>query len=481
MTADFIAFHAAERPDAVAVIYGDQRVTYAKLDRVLQAMTRSLSELGLAWGSRVAIAVDNTYVHLLLLLAFERLGIATASYQPIDDAGIRQIPPFFDLIVTESESRFEGVRPRLAVTKDWLARAMAGMHADRAMPPQPPDDIPARLLRTSGTTGVAKWFQIPRRVHEGMINERIRNFAMTTRSRQLFTLTFRVRAVYEFVSACLRAGGTIVCDITARWAEQISSAGITHAIFLPIVLARILEELPPNFVKPAALTVVCFGAHLSPSLRERATARLATGICDIYGTIEVGSICESWRADDDGFGTLFPKVRAEALDEQGAPVPPGTPGRIRVKTAFMPDGYIDDPELTGRTFKDGWFYPGDIGILDGRGRLRILGRADDLLNIGGRKYLPAVLEELIRAEVPVDDVGVSSLPSGYGVERLWIGVAAARLGEAEAAERIGQTLGRHGVDAAEVRKLDRIPRSASGKIERDLLKQAVAAVAQRKV
>src|SRR5262249_11927288 len=210
-----------------------------------------------------------------------------------------------------------------------------------------------------------------------------------------------------------------------------------------------------------------------------AMARLATGICDIYGTIEVGSVCESWSADDGGFGTLLPRSRAEVLNEEGALATPGTPGQIRVRTAFMTDGYLHDPERTRRLFKDGWFYPGDIGVMDDRGRLRVLGRADDLLNIGGRKYLPAFLEELIRAEVPVDDIGVSSLPTEYGIERLWIAVAAVRLDEAKAAESIGHILRRHGIDGADVKKLGHIPRSASGKIQRELLRQAIAEAAGR--
>ena len=403
MTADYIGFHAAGRPSALAVAYGGERVTCAALDRTLRAMARSLSELRLGWGNRVAVACNDPYIHLLLLLAFERLGIATGSYQPIDDLGVSQIPAFFDLIVTDSNLHIPGGRPHLAMTKEWLDRAMAKADAGWALPPPAPDDTPVRLGQTSGTTGPVKWFQIPRRAHEGMINERIRNFAMSSQSRQLLTVAFRVRAIFEFVSACLRAGGTIVMGDGPRWAELMSSAGITHAVVFPMILARILERLPLDYSKPANLTLLGLGAHLSPSLRERAMARLATAICEIYGTVEAGTICEFWGWDDE-YGIVLPKVRVEAVDEQSAPAPAGTPGLIRVKTPLLPGGYLDDPEATARMFRDGWFYPGDIGIVDRRGRLRILGRADDLLNIGGRKYLPDILEESIRAEVPVDDI-----------------------------------------------------------------------------
>jgi acyl-coenzyme A synthetase/AMP-(fatty) acid ligase len=355
---------------------------------------------------------------------------------------------------------------------------MANAQADWSPPPPARDDTPVRLGQSSGTTGPVKWFPVSRRAHEGMISERIRNFAMSPQSRQLLTVAFRVRAIFEFVSACLRVGGAIVMADESRWAELLSSAGITHAIFFPIILERILEELPADFAKPANLTLLGLGAHLPPALRERAMARLATSICEIYGTVEAGTISEFWSGDDP-YGIVLPRVRVEAVDEQGAPTPAGTPGLIRVQTPLMPVGYLNDPEATARMFRDGWFYPGDIGILDRRGRLRILGRADDLLNIGGRKYVPAVLEELIRGQVAVDDIGVSALPTEAGIDRLWIGFTSAALGESEVAERIASMLTRYGVDAAQVRKLAAIPRNANGKIRRDALKSDLAAAAAR--
>ena len=477
VTANYLAFHATRRPTAVAARYAGREITYSEMNRTLRLMTQSLRELGLPQGSRVAVALNDAYAHLLLLLAFERLGIATASLQEVDIARFLPELSTFDLLVTDPRPPIAGARRHLALTQDWLRSCMTRADPGDPMPMRPPDDLPARMLRTSGTTAAPKWFQISRRAQEGMIHEWTWQFALTSQSRTLLTLPFNVRAVYEFVAACLRAGGTVVFDESKQWPQLLSSVPITHTIFLPVVLARLLDELPADFARPSHLTVLCFGAHLSPALRERAMKRLATDICDLYGTIEVGSVSTSWSGGDGGFGAICPKALVEALDEGGAPVPPGKPGSIRMKTEYMADSYLDDPETTRRMFRDGWFYPGDIGILDGHGRLRILGRGDDMLNIGGVKYLPAVLEELIRAAVPVDDVGVCSLPSKDGVEELWIGVAALRLDSSELAQRVATALRGYGLEAARVRKLDRIPRNTNGKIQRNLLREMLARAA----
>jgi len=479
VTADYIAFHATQCPTAVAALYAGREITYAEMNRSLRSIMRSLRELDLPQGSRVAVAFNDSYIHLLLLLAFERLGIATASLQQVNVA--RALPTLsrFDLIVTDPQPPIAGARRHLALTQDRLRSLLTRPDSGEPESMRPSDGLPARLLHTSGTTAAPKWFEISRRAQEGMMHEWALHFAFTSRSRTLLTLPFNVRAVYEFVSTCLRARGAVVFDDPKQWTRLLTPARITHTIFLPVVLARLLEELPADFAKPSDLTILCFGAHLSPALRERAMRRLATGICDLYGTIEVGSISTSWNIGDGGFGAICPRAVVEALDESGMSVTPGTPGRIRLKTDYMTDGYLDDPETTRRMFRDGWFYPGDIGTLDGRGSLRILGRGDDMLNIGGVKYLPSVLEELIRAAVPVNDVGVCSLPREDGVEELWIGVAAPLLDGSELAERIVTVLRAHGLEGVQVKKLDGVPRNANGKIQRNLLKEIVARAARR--
>lgn len=480
MTPDYIAFRAAERPDAVAVIDAGRQVTYLELARAVRSLARNLSELGLAPGSKVAIGCNDSYSHLLLLLAFERLGIATASFQPQAPTAAPRIFERLDLVVADPRFQTAGARRVLAIDGEWMRRATTGAENAGSEPPFLAPDLAARLIPTSGTTTAPKWLQISRRMHDALVREWIWGFGLSAGSRLLLTLSFSVRALYVFASAVLRVGGAVVCNDRANWAALLSPARVSHVIVLPIVLARVLETLPRDFVKPPALTVLCFGAHLPPTLREAALARLATEVCDLYGSIETGSVSASWRADDGGFGTIWPRVQVEALDERGRPVPPGEPGRLRVRTEHMVEGYLDDPETTTRMFRDGWFHSGDVGILDGRGRLRVLGRADDLLNIGGVKVMPPALEELLLARVPIGDVAVASLPSPSGIDALWVAVSAPRCPRAELAPRIAQALFPYGFNPIEVRILDAIPRNPNGKIERGRLREMLRAMGRRK-
>lgn len=476
MTPDYVAFHAAERPDAVAIIDGDRSITYAELDRAIRSLARNLAELGLAPGSKVAVGCNDSYSHLLLLLAFERLGIATASFQPRVPSAAPRILEQLDLVVADPQFQTTGAKRVLAIDAEWMRRATMDAGSEGWESSLLPPDLPVRLIRTSGTTAEPKWLKISGRMHDALAREWIWGFGLTARSRLLLTLPFNVRAIFVFASGVLRVGGAVVCNDRDRWTELLVPARVTHVILLPILLSRVLEELPPDFAKPADLTILCFGAHLPPPVRAAALARLATEVCDMYGSIETGTVSTSWSGDDPGFGTIWPRVAVEALDAHGRPVPPGEAGRLRVRTEHMAEGYLDDPETTARLFRDGWFHSGDVGILDGRGRLRVLGRADDLLNIGGAKVMPPALEELLLARVPIGDVAAAALPDPSGIDTLWVAVSAPRCPQAELAPRIAQALASYGFNPIEVRVLDAIPRNPNGKIERGRLREMLRAM-----
>src|ERR1043166_2282474 len=82
MTADYVAYHAAERPDAVAVVSDGRPASYAELDRDIRKFAGAVHERGVVPGGSVAIGCNDFYVELLLLLACERLGAASASLGP---------------------------------------------------------------------------------------------------------------------------------------------------------------------------------------------------------------------------------------------------------------------------------------------------------------------------------------------------------------------------------------------------------------
>jgi acyl-CoA synthetase (AMP-forming)/AMP-acid ligase II len=207
---------------------------------------------------------------------------------------------------------------------------------------------------------------------------------------------------------------------------------------------------------------------------------LATELCSDYGCNEAGIICLAPSSGDDQFGSVWPRVRVEVVDDGDQPLPRGHAGRIRVKTECMVDGYLDNPEATARMFRDGWFYPGDLGVLDGPRRLHVLGRGDELLNIGGQKISPSFMEDLILGLAKISDVGICSIQNADGIEELCVAVSGARGNDQELLDRITYAFRAFQFGKFYVTKLDRIPRNANGKIQRNALKDAAAALIRRR-
>jgi acyl-coenzyme A synthetase/AMP-(fatty) acid ligase len=235
-----------------------------------------------------------------------------------------------------------------------------------------------------------------------------------------------------------------------------------------------LDALPENFEKPSNLSVMSLGAPLSEALRDRAMARLATFVCNWYGSNEVGLVsCISSRGSG-GIGTMLPVARVEVVDERGVPVPPGQLGRLRIRTPSMHTEYFGDPEATSRVFRDGWFHSSDLAIRHGSNRLQIVARSDEVLNIGGTKVPPSAVEEMVLRVTHAKDAGAFSLPNDEGVEEIWIAVAEAKADDKELRERIERGLRPLQFAAFHVVRLPQIPRNPGGKIQRDLLKRAVA-------
>ncbi|HKX09704.1 MAG TPA: long-chain fatty acid--CoA ligase [Stellaceae bacterium] len=477
MTADYIAFHATSRPDAVALVDRGRAINFATFDRDLRNLIPAVSALGVPKGGSVAVGCDDLYTHWLLLLAFEELGIAAVSFYSFEGEGASFTLGGVDLVLTEPHFvALAGFRQH-AITREWLSQSLsrdAGLPDDRHSARSPED--PVRILRTSGTTGSPKRLVHPRSLHEAWVARWIVMAGIDRRSRLLLTMPFTVNGMYACATACLRAGGTVFNEVMPA-ARDIARAIVAHAIttliLAPFQIEQLLNALPDGFVKPASFTLCSFGAAVSGTLRGRALQMIATEHIDMYGSNEAGFIASTWAAGNDEGSTIWPGARVEIVDDGDRPLPDGEAGRIRVRTPDMVQGYLGNAEATRQMFRDGWFYPGDLGIRRGARGLLILGRGDSLLNFGGRKHPAEVLERAILKAVTLRDVAVCSAPNADGIEEILIGMVGAPNEDRALLERLRDALKPFRAGNFRAARLPEIPRNPNGKIQRDVLRRAI--------
>ncbi|HXP76248.1 MAG TPA: class I adenylate-forming enzyme family protein [Stellaceae bacterium] len=477
MTADYVAFHAIERPEAIAFVDNGRRFTYAQFDRDIRKFIPALRELGLGRGSRVGLGCSDLYLTWTLLLALERLAVTTLMLNRQEPPEARPLLASLDMALSEWGLAPGAVKRHHALTPDWVEAVRARPETDGGDLPKRSDDDTIFILRTTGTTGDPKVLHGVRRTQAAWADDWIWQQGLTNASRFLLVLTLDVYTIYTLATGVIRAGGTVVREDRVQLGQAIWDHGITHVALFPIHLGSLMDALPEGYPKPRSLTVTSFGATLSEALREKTTARFATVLYDNYGSREAGFVSRILAANSGGIGTLSPLAQAVVLDEQGRSLPPGELGRLWIKTPFMHREYAGNPEATAKSFRDGWFNSGDLAILHGRRGVQLMGRADDLLNIGGTKMPPSVIEELILRTVNAKDAGVCSIRNQLGIEELLIGVADAPIGAQELRERIGAALRPLQFATIRLARISPIPRNAGGKIQRDQLQRILARLA----
>ena len=474
MTADYVAFHAQQRPDAVAILDNGRAITYGEFARAIRKFTRGIRELGVPAGGTIAVGCDDLYVQWSILLACERLGIATASMVSKEDPSLLPLLAGADLMLCEFPMPRLRPRRRHDLTPAWVESVLRLPDAETALP-QPPQEATLRILRTSGTTGAAKRIRSTRRMAEAWLSRWIWCYGLSPRTRLMLAMPFAVGGIYAQACAVLRAGGTVVQEGRADVPTALRTHAVSHITLLPTYLREVLEQIQAGFERLPGLVVSTFGGAIPPSLRQEAVGRLCGALCDMYGCNEVGFIASNGLHRVGRFLEIWPGVALEIVDEQDRPLPRGEAGRIRVRTESMFEGYVDDPETTRQMLREGWFYPGDIGVLHGARELELLGRADDLLNIGGVKTPPERLEEFIRLFTALKDIAVGAVAGADGAAEICVAVADAGIEEAEIRRQIDSALARAGFRKFSVVRLARIPRNLTGKIQRNLLRDEIAA------
>jgi acyl-coenzyme A synthetase/AMP-(fatty) acid ligase len=175
-------------------------------------------------------------------------------------------------------------------------------------------------------------------------------------------------------------------------------------------------------------------------------------------------------------GYILPGIIVQAVDGRGQPAAPGADGAIRIRGPYNAKEYMGDPEESQKVFRDGWFYPGDIGSIGPDGLLIISGREKSVLSVGGHKVTPELIEDLLLSFDGVEQAGVFPVVNSVGLEEVHAAIVArAEVDERQLFLHCQQGLPDHLVPRRFI-KVEALPRNDMGKINRarlpDVARQA---------
>ena len=459
-------------PDAVAIHHGMHHLTYDRVFLDVEVVAGRLLAQGVRPGQIVAADIRRPISHWVVLLALMRIGSVSVSLTDNFQRELAVLPGLAAVICESNESRIYGTARRIAIQSDWL-QGIA--HASDALPSVSEANASAgRICFTSGTSGRPKAILL----EASLLRDRLSGTARRTRinTRSVLWCGLGPDTAYGFTAtlATWLEGAAVVFSGTGRRAfRYLADRHVNLVVASPAALNALLRDVPAGAARLQGPVIVA-GGRLSVPLRDTLLDRLCTQVFVAYGSSEAGGIAFGSATDLDlhpgNVGTVFSDVEAAIFGEDGEPLPAGVQGQLRVRTASSAAAYINDQIATAAHFADGWFELGDVAQLGDGGKLTILGRPADVLNVGGVKLPPDEIDAAVRDSDGVGDA-CALVVSEYGEPRLAILVAGGTEPPETLAERVRSRV--PGLPRFLIVSIAAIPRGSMGKVSRTALAEQV--------
>jgi long-chain acyl-CoA synthetase len=515
------------------VVYEDERYTFAESDAIIRALAARLVEVhDVQPGDRVALAMRNYPEWVFGYWAVISIGAAVVGMNAwwtteemqyglsdskpkvliADGERVERVLPVLDALradapLTLVTVRYDGDLPDGAERWEDVIDPASAPAELPSVDIDPDDD--ACIFYTSGTTGFPKGAQL---THRGSVHNLLNIVFMTTVAglaaakagvvpspaptddggqpkQPVFmapTPLFHVTANNCLLHPATIAGGRIV--FTYKWdagraLELIEREGVTNFSGVPTMSRELLMHPDWNTRDTSTLAGMGGGgAPLQPDLVDKIDKSLAGGAPSTgYGLTETHGIVTAnsgslYVAKPSSCGRVVPTLEAKLVDENDNEVAPGQPGELCVRGAIVIKGYLNRPEATADSIRDGWFHTGDVATIDDDGFVFIVDRIKDMVLRGGENVYCSEVEAAIYELDGVAEAAVFGVPD----DRLGEIVGAAIVlspGATMTEEQLLSQLGRHLAKFKVPERVwflnDSLPRNANGKFVKRELKESL--------
>ncbi|HEX5279323.1 MAG TPA: class I adenylate-forming enzyme family protein [Micropepsaceae bacterium] len=467
--ADLIFHHALSRPEKPAIILTDRVATYGMMAQgILRAQAR-LRGLGLPPGALVCLSLDNPIRQMIVGAALFRLGhpVLLASH-PDQAVPLRLAVAAF--LHGSGISLIPGQR-HVVIDDAWFAGETKGT------PTSPPQGFASEsdiccVALSSGTTGRPKAISLTIKAFQQWVMNYYSTLGYGSWERLLMLVGLSSSWGFTLAAHALFAGRTLVFAANPR--ESLHMTGVYGADAMVASSAQ-LRELVTEQTRapvpcPSLHTILTGGGLLSLSLIAEARAKLCSGIVILYGSTEAGGTAfattDRLSAIEGSIGFAAPWAEVEIVDDDHRTLPPGTDGSIRIRATCQGAPY--PPGADNPSFRGGWFYPGDRGRIDADNMIVLAGRTSGVINAGGLKLAPEAIEDILCKHPAVNEAAAFGTFGAAGIEEIMIVVAANR---PVADSTLIDWCAERGIPVARITFIESLPKTASGKIDRDLLRQ----------
>jgi amino acid adenylation domain-containing protein len=416
-------------PNATALVYEDQRLTYSELNHRANQLAHRLRPLGVGPDVCVGVLMERSLELVVSLLGVLKAG---GAYLPLDpqypherlsfmmnDAGVEIILTqrrFAENVTTQALHTF-------CLDDDW--DAVATENVQNSSPRACGDNL-AYVIYTSGSTGKPKGAM---NTHRGIINrlcwmQAAYELTAVDRVLQKTPFTFDV-SVWEFFWPLITGARLVLArpgghQDSAYLVRLISAEKITTLHFVPSMLQVFLEA--PKLAECRSIRrVICSGEALSAELRDHFFARLDAELHNLYGPTEAAVDVTFWACERESqlarvpIGRPIANTQIYILDKAAQPVPVGVTGGLFIAGVGLARGYLNRPDMTAEKFVpnpfahepgERMYETGDLARFLPDGTIEFLGRADSQVKIRGFRIELGEIERVLAAHPAVREVVV---------------------------------------------------------------------------
>ncbi|MET0306945.1 MAG: class I adenylate-forming enzyme family protein [Solirubrobacterales bacterium] len=427
---------AEANPGQTALVYRDERISYAELVDRIERIAAGLAQRGIGPGDAVGLALRDdpwfvTCFHAIAALGARIVPVNPAFKQPelefcFRAAGVRAVI---------SDERTAGVCERIVAGFDRPAEVINASAAhdqsptlDGLMESGTPERLPARQPEeifvyqySSGSTGRPKL--VPRTHGQCAAEAALyAELGMTTED----TILSAVPLFHTYgMGACIFGGAVSGATVVIledphpfllrrhRALELLEAEQVTVFPGVPFNF-RLMAEAPAGGDLSSLRLCFSAGTALPRPSFEAFGERFGILVRQLYGSTETGIISANMSDDPvatfESVGAPLGAVEVEIVDDEGESMPVGELGEVTVKSPAATNGYAEMDEPNRQAFRDGWYFTGDLGRLDDDGMLHLAGRKKLLIEIGGYKVDPIEVQDVVEAHPSVEEAIVVGVP-----------------------------------------------------------------------
>jgi len=430
--------HALMQPDAPALRFLGSTLTWAELRRRVAALADALSRRGVGFGDRVMILMLNRTEFVESVLAANMLGAIA-------------VPVNFRLTPVEIAFLVEDCEPRVMITEAVLAPVATRLRdieplvgtivvagdaredgllgyddlinepGDRHEPVDIPNDSPALIMYTSGTTGHPKGAVL---THTNLTGQTMTglytNGADVNDVGFIGVPFFHIAGIGNLLTGMWLGIPTVIYPLGAfdpgHLLDVLSAEKVTGIFLVPAQWQAVCAEQQAR-PRDVRLRVMSWGAAPAPEtlLRQMSEIFPGTQILAAFGQTEMSPVTCMLLGEDairkrGSVGKVIPTVAARVVDENMNDVPVGEVGEIVYRAPTLMSGYWNNPEATAEAFAGGWFHSGDLVRMDEDGYVWVVDRKKDMIISGGENIYCAEVENALAGHPGIIEVAVIGRP-----------------------------------------------------------------------